>query len=144
MALSSKLKQIVDTRLSVVALEVGQAIGQAQIVNLRQRVAQGLGVYDQKMPPYSPGYRRKRAKTGRQVDNRDLTYSGRMLGSLTQELNASETGVTVVIRFADAPSQQKARWNQAISPWFGVSPRDLRTLRAVQADALTRALKRRT
>ena len=51
MALSSKLKQIVDSRLSVVALEVGQAIGQAQIVNLRQRVAQGLGVYDQKMPP---------------------------------------------------------------------------------------------
>ena len=110
MALSSKLKQIVDTRLSFVALEVGKAIGQAQIVNLRQRVAKGLGVYDQKMPPYSSGYRRKRAKTGRQVDNRDLTYSGRMLGSLTQELNANENGVTVVIRFADAPSQQKARW----------------------------------
>ena len=143
MALSSKLKQIVDTRLSFVTLEVGKAIGQAQIVNLRQRVAKGLGVYDQKMPPYSPGYRRKRAKTGRQVDNRDLTYSGRMLGSLTQELNASENGVTVVIRFADAPSQQKARWNQTIAPWFGVSPSDLRTLRAVQADALTRALKRR-
>ena len=42
MALSSKLRQIVDTRLSFVALEVGKAIGQAQIVNLRQRVAQGL------------------------------------------------------------------------------------------------------
>jgi len=143
-ALSSKLKQIVDSRLSLVALEVGQAIGQAQIVNIRQRVAQGLGVYDQKMPPYSPSYRIERAATGRQVDTRDLTYSGRLLGPLTQELNASETGVTVVIRFADVASQRKARQNQRISPWFGVSPRDLRTLRAVQADALTRALKRRT
>ena len=141
--LSTQLKGIVDRRLASIGETVGRQVGAAQIVNIRQRVAKGVGMHDQKMPVYSDAYKRSKQASGRNVDVRDLTYTGRMLGAMVSEIAESNPKQTrVVIKFTDKPSQSKARYNQRRSAWFGISPRDRIALRAIQRRALKTALSR--
>ena len=94
-------------------------LGTAQILNIRRRVARGEGLSDQKMPDVSDAYARAR-KGGEKT--RNLLLTGRMLGGLTVEVDESK--FTATIGFSDGASVEKARANQARSPWFGFSPND--------------------
>jgi len=141
MSASNKLDEIMRRKLSTITHRMAAELGQAHVVNLHQRAQKGVGVLDQKMPAYNKGYQRRKAKSGRSTQVRNLTLSGRMLGGLVVSVaRRGPIGARATIAFTDTHSRDKARWNQRISPWFGVSPRDRATLRQLAVNILQQLL----
>ena len=100
-------------------------MGGMQIVNIRQRLSQGLNVNDSEMPAYSKATAKARRKKGRQTAYRDLTMSGRMVGDMhVADVRTSGSLVEAVIGFASGRGRTLALSHQARDPWFGISPRD--------------------
>lgn len=104
---------------------ISSELAQAQIANIRLRVAQGLDVKDQKMPGYTKEYEKRKASKGRKTGVRDLTMTGRMLGDMHVEATTEDNGkFGARIGFATATQKKKALGNQIRHPWFGISPQD--------------------
>jgi len=78
-------------------------------------------------------YKRALGKSG----NRDLEESGRMLNSIT----IADSGPDhITLGFSREEEQQKALGNQAIAPWFGLSPRDVDKLTPFVAEQIKAAI----
>jgi hypothetical protein len=75
---------------------------------------------------YSPGYAAAKAKTGRSAKP-DLTYTGKMLTSITSKVEESSTGLIGRI-FVPASQAVKARANQKLRRFFGLSKRQIEKL----------------
>lgn len=120
-----QLAQAIKRRIELAQARMIAELGQTQILQLRKRVAQGVGIRDTQMPAYTAQYARRKAASGRQVGVRDLLWSGRMLGSLVAQVEGSRR---VRISFTDAASVVKAKAHQRRAPWFGVSAADRRRL----------------
>jgi hypothetical protein len=87
------------------------------IISRVQRYGDGVSA---KMPKYSKSYERLRERTRRNVEFRVLTFTGRMMQSMSvkNKKNAS------VIYFLGVAEAKKAVYNQKLAPWFGVSRSD--------------------
>lgn len=94
-----------------------------------QRTARGVDADGAPFRAYSPGYAAFRADAGRQVDQVDLNFSGRMLGSLQHTVDVSSGAVTL---FFPGEEAEKAYENQVRlgRRFFDLSEDDLRTLGA--------------
>lgn len=94
-------------------LKVGQLIN----ASIQQRVQRsGVGTDGQKMSPYSKAYADFRTTKKRNTDIRDLTFTGKMWQSLTAK-NSTEG---VRLYFGSANNANKARGNEARTPFFGL------------------------
>lgn len=80
----------------------------------------GEGTDGKKMKPYSDKYSRYKQNKGRNVNFRDLTFSGNMWQSLTAEKFSSGARLF----FNSAENVNKARGNQARTPFFGVGKKE--------------------
>lgn len=105
---------------------ISSALAAQQVANVRKRAERGLDVQDRKMPLYSKGYANYRRKRGRRVDRRTLSFRGHMLRSIIAKRSSN---TRQVIRFFDQRQLDKARYNQNIAKWFGVSPKDFEKLK---------------
>ncbi len=119
--------------------EAAQEMAEYQIANVQLRAASGVGSDDRPMKPYSRGYAKKRADSGRDASKRTLNWSGRMLRSVSL-LSISTVGQQIIARLGLSGFEaQKAEWNEAISPWFQLSPGD----RTILLRVLERRLRQR-
>lgn len=100
--------------------------GARVVAAIQSRVSRGEGLDDSPMKEYTPQYKKIKEASGRRSDIRDLTWSGRMLTSLHFKRGQPFSGV---VSFSDARSQQLAKINQEIEPWFGLSPADEEQIR---------------
>lgn len=117
--------------------EIVVAMATAQIANERDRAKKGIGLDDKKMAPYSSEYAEEKRAAGRQVDVRDLTFTGRTLRSRVQEPPIQRgQSYEVLLTFADAQSKLIAGSNQKRTPFFGVSDDDEKVLEAVAQEEL--------
>jgi hypothetical protein len=87
------------------------------IVSRVQRRGDGIS---SKMPKYSKSYGRLRKRTKRNVEFRDLTFTGRMM----QSISVKTKNNTSTIYFLGAAEAKKAVYNQKLTPWFGLSQSD--------------------
>jgi hypothetical protein len=90
------------------------------LASVKSRVKQGIGAFDQAMPPLKPGYARQKTKRGG-LNVRNLTLTGAMLDNLTLR---SATTDRATIALTKNLERTKALANQRRSPWLGWSPRD--------------------
>lgn len=135
-----QLAQAIKRRIEIAQARMVAELAQVQVQQLRKRAERGVGLADTPMPAYTRAYARRKQGSGRQVAVRDLTWSGRMLGSLVVQLEGPRRAK---ISFADAQSVVKARAQQKRARWFGVSPADRRRI-IEQARAILGALLKGT
>ena len=107
----------IQARVSTVAKRLLTEVASGHLINLRQRLARGEGLDDQPMAPLTRAYAKRKGS-----ETRDLLLTGRMLGSL--RVDVDQRKLIAKIGFSDGGSLQKARGNQARTPWFGFSPKD--------------------
>ena len=124
---------------SETALALVEVAGSTGAASIKLRTRAGKGVDDQKMKTkssdpneqgtYSKRYSKVREK--RRVDIRDLTFTGAMIKSVVVDrLETTATGASAVITVTN-DQKEKAAYNQAMSPWFGISPQDEQAILAV-------------
>jgi len=125
---------------SKTALAIVDVAGQVGAASIKLRTKAGVGVDDQKMKTpskspnsartYAKSYGKRRDKQGRRVDIRDLTITGQMVKSvLLDRVEATPTGAQGVITVTN-DQKEKAAYNQALTPWFGLSPADEQAIAA--------------
>lgn len=103
-------------------------LAKQQVKNQKKRAAQTLGLNDSPMPSLSEPYRQRKQRQGRRPV-RDLRLSGQLLKDLhAGPARKKGKGWVATISFRTARSTQIAVYNQARSPWFGVSPKDKQAL----------------
>lgn len=111
---------------------------------IRNRVSQGLGSDDrpmlspskESMGAYSRDYAKYRREKGRTTDSRDLAFTGRMMAGITVDGPYREGSdlVARVVFAGGAEIQLKAVYNEQMTPFFGISPKDQKVLeRAAEA-----------
>jgi hypothetical protein len=143
--LSVPMPSILDDKNVLQVLEVAGNVG---VASIKERVRSGRGVDDQKMKTksrepnskrtYSKKYAERRQRSGRRADVRDLSLSGQMLKAvLLDRVEKTDTGSQAVITVAN-DQKEKAVYNQALTPWFGVSPNDEQAIRAAVEAELQR------
>ena len=117
MSISEQTERAIMARVGMASRQLLFEVGNAQIIYMRRRLAKSIGVDDRAMPALTDRYAKRKGSV-----KRDMLLTGRMLGSLRVEVDERE--LTATIGFTDETSLQKARGNQARTPWFGFSPRD--------------------
>jgi hypothetical protein len=110
------------------ALAIVEVAGSTGVAAIKTRTRAGRGIDDNKMKTpsktpneqgtYSKAYSDKRAD--RRVDIRDLTWTGAMVQGVILD--------------------EKAAFNQVMSPWFGISPQDEQAILAVAEAELQKLL----
>lgn len=85
------------------------------------RTQQGLDVNGRPFVPYSEPYRRRKAKAGRNTSHPDLLFTGNMQAALQTDVRENPDGAEATIRFGSALEAAKARGNQQLRPFFGLS-----------------------
>ena len=121
---ASALNDLGD-KLDTAAKQITTELAQAQLINIRLRADQGVGLDDKRMPGYADSTKQSRQRRGRQISIRNLQDTGSMLRSMQVE-SAVETdgGYEATINFATREDAEKAAYQQERAPWFGVSPND--------------------
>lgn len=117
----AKVKRLLEQQMQ----EAVMGLAALQVANIKKRAEQGFDSFDRRMPRYSKAYERYRAKKGREATRRTLTFRGHMF----QSMAAFPVGQgRAVIRFADPHQRIKARRNQEIAPFMGISDSDFQKL----------------
>ena len=91
---------------------------------IKERASRCIGSDDLPMRPLSKGYAIKKSKQGK-GNKPNLSYSGEMLNALSAGF-ATERGVRVSI--TTRHGRLAASGNEARSPWWGWSPKDVETI----------------
>lgn len=133
--------------IDILAHEALAEMATTQIVLIQRRAEKGIGLDDAPMPAYSAAYARIKAKAGRSVSERNLTWSGSMLRAIVvDQVGRDERGFFAEIKFATQAQAEIAGYNQERAPWFGVSPSDAKTLEKIaqrRLEAVATALNSR-
>ena len=104
--------------------------GATNISSVKRRLQGGRGAAGQRMPGYSPAYEKRRSARGRQTRNRDLQFTGRMLGAFqVTHVEASPEGFKVTWGFTSARARVLAVAHQKRSRWVGWAPEDVTNVR---------------
>lgn len=106
---------------------------------IRRHTEKGTGVVSGNLTafkPYSASYARVRDKAGRST-RPDLTWSGRMLGSMVFKVH----GDNAVIWFGRRREAKKAIWNHESRPFFNLSNKERNKARAVFFKEIRKAIK---
>ena len=123
---------------------------QAAVSKIKTRTRDGIGVDDKPMKTksktpnrwgtYSDSTSQRREKEGRNVDIRDLTRTGRMIqGVIVENVQVTENGATAFVTVANS-EKEKAAYQQAMTPWFGLSPLDVELVESVITEELRKAV----
>ena len=98
---------------------------------IKQRTAKGVSADNNSFPPYTEPYKTFRQNAGRQVERRDLNFSGQMLSNITQRSSPTEA----IIYFANKFQNTKAYANQEIlknknkgQKFFGIGEREIQPI----------------
>ncbi len=135
-----------STKLAAI-VEAGAQVAVAQIKN---RTRAGIGIDDKPMKTkskkpnrfgtYAESTSRQRGKEGRNVDVRDLTMTGRMIqGVLVESVQVQVDSATAFVSIANS-EKEKAAFNQALTPWFGLSPTDRELVKSTIEQELRKAI----
>lgn len=121
MAVKGSLKGLIDKlQTKSQAMETGSFLARiAPLINtsIQTRVQdQGLGIRG-KMAAYKNRYATYRQAKGRQNKYRDLTFTGKMWGSLSVE----RLGANIRLFFSGAEDAKKAALNQKRNKFFGLA-----------------------
>ena len=104
-------------------------------------MAEGKGLKDETMPKYTTSYKKRRAKKGRPTNKRDLSMTGKMVGSIHLAQIKEEGGkYTAVITLSDARSKRLALYHQKTHRWFGWSPSNKREIKQSIKDNMAAAM----
>ena len=141
-----------DFNFEELAFAIATSAGQAQVANLRDRLMKGIGQDDKPMKYKGKTYSTRYAKWRRgefkekppggtlRTDIRNLMVnaSSGMIGSINvQRVESNGPRATATIAPAGAHNVDKAYWNQIMTPFIGVSPKDkalLDELAQIEAD----------
>ena len=98
---------------------------------IKQRTSKGIGTDGRSFPSYTEAYKTFRKNAGRQVERRDLNFSGQMLSNITQRSSPTEA----IIYFANKFQNTKAYANQEIlknknkgQKFFGIGEREIQPI----------------
>lgn len=112
-------------KLDATAKQLATELAQAQLVNIRLRADQGVGLDDKRMPGYAERTKKSRQRRGRQTGTRNLQDTGSMMRAMQVESAVEvDGGYEATINFATRKDAEKAAYQQERTPWFGVSPND--------------------
>ena len=138
---SSPLKEYIDALEERMkrALTAVASDGAADMV---RRVKAGKDLKDQTMGSYSEAYEEKRREKGKQTKVKDLSFTGRMLGSV-HALPVVKEGDRLVakVTLTDATSKKIGLYNQKRIPWFGFSPNNMKQVQESLKEQIAIALK---
>lgn len=121
--------RIARDNFDAIEQELGKAIQDAAS-EIDQRTASGQDVDGQSFAPYAPSTVKSREKAGRRTDYVDLTFTGRMLASITHAVKRVGDGFEGTIFFGSAAEATKARFNQERRNFFGLSDEQIAKIRA--------------
>lgn len=113
---------------------------------IKVRTGQGKDVKLKPFAPYSDSYKAFRAKKGRQTSPVNLQFTGRMLAGVfarTVSPTEARVGIGSAIEQRKGIIHQLGLGKMPKREWFGVSPRDTTTQRAIdklEQEALDRAI----
>jgi len=121
------------------AMRVVTEAATSQVANMQLRVSKGVGIKDTQMIKYSKSYAEQRLEANKNIDKRDLVWTGQMMRSISLQgakIEVLEEGFGAVASIAPGGTlnRDKVAWNNARSPFYGMSPQDLLILDAL-ADA---------
>lgn len=85
------------------------------------RTQRGLDVDGNPFPEYSKQYAKVRRNAGRRTSPVDLTFTGQMLNSIQTRVTRALGKITGEIFFSSASEAAKARGNQKLRSFFGLS-----------------------
>ncbi len=125
---SVQLQQILKRKAKEAGESLLDAMSSAQVLNLNQRLNQGIGIDDKPMPPLSPAYSKSKGKSRL----RSLLDTGHMRRSIRiiKKPNLHTIG------FGDSFAKDKATWNNKKYRWWGISKRDQQRLNQVLLETL--------
>lgn len=96
-----------------------KAQGAKSVESIVKRTKSGKNVSGQNFPRYTEGYRKQKSRAGLPTSPVDLTFSGRMLGSLKHKTRRSGTKIESTITLSDDAG--KVEGVQKRRPFFGIS-----------------------
>lgn len=140
------VRKLEDIRKDLFADELGDEIGMFIVARIEQRTLDGRDVKGNMFVPYSPSYKKARAKAGFPVDKVDLHRSGSMLSALTYEVE----GETVKIFFQNTEDKSgtsnasKGFWLNEKRNFFGLSQEDEGKIRQMVLDHIDKIVGART
>ena len=91
---------------------------------IKQRTSKGIGTDGRSFPSYTEAYKTFRKNAGRQVERRDLNFSGQMLSNITQKSSPTEA----IIYFANKFQNTKALGNQKKRKFFAIGAREIQPI----------------
>jgi len=118
----------------------------SQVANMQLRVSRGMGIKDSPMKPYSKAYAELRAENNKNTNKRDLVWTGQMMRSISMQqaeitTTATGKGAEATIAPGGAMNRNKVAWNNAISPFYGMSPQDLMIIDAIAEETIEEYLR---
>lgn len=117
--------------------QLAQIAGATTIAATKQRLRDGRGAQGQRMPGYSKRYAARRQRRGRQTRNRDLQFTGRMVGNYqVTHTAADELGCKVRLGLITGRARRLAYFHQQRSKWLGWAPDDVALVNAAMQDHL--------
>lgn len=121
--------QVFSEKIEGRVREAVDQVASEAIALMRLRVQRGINANDGPMDPYSPEYAKWRKSKGRQVNVRDLLFTGRMLGDLhVMRVEKNSKGWNATIGFASARGRNLAQIHQIRDNFFGFSPSDVKVI----------------
>lgn len=104
-----------------------QAALEEEIGTIIKRTQAGVGVNGDRFVEYSQKYKIKRINSGRRGSPPNLTWSGQMLQAIQSTVSVQNWGLQGKLFFL--PSQAgKARYNQSLRKFFGLSKEQLNNI----------------
>lgn len=124
-------KKMGDEVVQRKSVAFGQAV-QIETGEIVRRTQSGIDVNGSPFKAYSKEYAAYKKKKGRNATP-DLTFSGKMLGSIKATVKATATKFFAEIKFSSATEAAKAKGNLKKRKFFGLSDEQIQRIR----DAIT-------
>lgn len=113
--------------------------GQFLRTEIVKRTQSGKGIEGGALKEYSRSYKELLIREGEST-NVDLTRTQQMLGAIQSRVRQAKDGLLeLVIYFSSSNESNKARWNSALRPFFGISRKQYRDLVKTFREAIKRS-----
>jgi len=106
-----------------------------EATEISQRTRDGKTITGKDFKEYSEGYAKFKTKRGRNL-RPDLTFTGNMLASIASNVKQLKDKIQGKIFFSSAKEAEKAGFNQALRPFFGLSAKQVARIKQKLKEAL--------
>lgn len=119
-------RQIAKSSMDAMERELTKIMEEA-VTEIVRRTQSGTDVNGRSFDKYSPSYAKFREKKGRNAKV-DLTFTGRMMGSMTSTVNRTRSAIEGRIFFRSPKEAAKARGNQSLRNFFALSKQQIKEI----------------